>query len=88
VMAQDVRQALVYADRGEVDGAFVYRSDARLARQAAELFEVPAALHAPITYPMAQTDAGVKNPDAARFFVYLRSPEAKRILEKYGFEVP
>ncbi|NIQ96379.1 MAG: molybdate ABC transporter substrate-binding protein, partial [Desulfuromonadales bacterium] len=32
VMAKDVRQALVYAERGAADGAFVYRTDARLAR--------------------------------------------------------
>jgi molybdate transport system substrate-binding protein len=88
VMAQDVRQALVYVDRGEVDGAFVYRSDARLARQAVLLFEVPAELHSPITCPMALTVAGALNPEAAAFFDFLQSEGAKRVLEKHGFIVP
>ena len=47
VMAKDVRQALTYADRGETDGAFVYKTDALMATQAVILFEVPQELYAP-----------------------------------------
>lgn len=85
VMAQDVRQALLYADRGEVDGAFVYRTDALLARQAAILYEVPANLHDPISYPVGLTIAGEKNSAAKAFYDFLASPAAAKILEKYGF---
>lgn len=87
VLAQDARQALVYADRGEVDGAFVYATDARLAQQAVVLFEVAPELHSPITYPMGLTTVGARNPEAVEFFRYLQSDEAKKILEKYGFAV-
>lgn len=87
VTAEDVRQALLYADRGEVDGAFVYRTDALLAREAKILFEVPQNLHDPVTYPVALTIQGVKNPAAVAFYDYLKKPEAKRILKKYGFVV-
>jgi molybdate transport system substrate-binding protein len=87
VMTQDVRQALVHADRGEVDGAIVYRTDAALARSAAILFEIPEDLHTPATYPMAMTEAGAQNPEVQDFFAYLQSPEAKATLEKYGFVV-
>lgn len=41
IMAKDVRQALIYADRGETDGAFVYKTDAMLAVSAKILFEMP-----------------------------------------------
>ena len=34
VMAKDVRECLMYAERGEVDGAFVYKTDALQAKQA------------------------------------------------------
>ena len=44
-MAKDVRQALLYADRGEVDGAFVYQTDALLARNAEALLTVPKELY-------------------------------------------
>ncbi len=85
VFAQDVRQALIYADRGEVDGAFVYRTDARLARRARVLFEVPPSLHDPVTYPLGLTVEGAKNPAATSFRDYLKSNAAKEVLQTYGF---
>lgn len=86
VMAKDVRQALIYADRAEVDGAFVYRTDGLLAKNAVILFTVPADLHDRIAYPLGLTHAGTKNSDAKAFLAYLKSPEAIKILNKYGFE--
>jgi molybdate transport system substrate-binding protein len=85
VQTRDVRQALVYADRGEVDGAFVYKTDARLAQSAVILFEVPAERHAPIIYPMALTTTGAKKPEAVAFLAYLRSATARALLAKCGF---
>ena len=85
VMAQDVRQALLYADRGEVDGAFVYATDALLAGRAQVLFEVPENLHDPIIYPMVMTLAGATRPEVQQFFTWLAGPEATAFLLKYGF---
>jgi molybdate transport system substrate-binding protein len=85
VMAQDARQALVYADRGETDGAFVYKTDALLAKEAVILFAVPKEFHSPVTYPMALTDSGRANPEAMAFFAFLQSPQARAILSRYGF---
>jgi molybdate transport system substrate-binding protein len=85
VMAKDVRECLMYAERGEVDGAFVYRTDALQAKQAKILFTVPQELYPRVTYPMALTVAGVKNRGAAAFFAYLHSNDAKAVLVKYGF---
>jgi len=85
VMAQDVRQALVYAERGEVDGAFVYKTDALLAQQAVILFEVPQALYSAVTYPVGLTVAGTKNPAAVAFFDYLKTDVASDILLRFGF---
>lgn len=87
IMAKDVRQALVYADRGETDGAFVFRTDARLAREAVVLLEVPAALHDEVRYPMGMTATGAEKPEAVAFFAFLQSPAATRILQKHGFIV-
>ncbi len=87
VMAKDVRECLMYAERGEVDGAFVYRTDALQAKQAKILFTVPQELYPRVTYPMALTVAGSKNKEAAAFFAYLHSEDAKSVLTKYGFAI-
>lgn len=86
VMAKDVRQALLYADRKEVPLAFVYKSDALLAKNVKILYLVPPAFYDRVTYPMALTVTGVKNPSARLFYDFLAQPEVLKILEKYGFE--
>lgn len=86
VMAKDVRQALIYADRGEVDGAFVYKTDAMLARQAVILFEVPQGLHDRVTCPVALTVEGSGKRSARELMAYLTSESVRTIVEKFGFE--
>jgi molybdate transport system substrate-binding protein len=86
VMARDVRECLLYAERGEVDGAFVYKTDAEeMAKNAKILFAVPQSLYPRVTYPVGVTVAGSKKTQALSFFKYLQSPEAKAILSKHGF---
>lgn len=87
VMARDVRDALMYVERGEVDGAFVYRTDALRMKRAKLLFVVPSELYPRISYPMALTVTGGRNEEAAAFYRFLRSGEARTVLGKYGFEV-
>ena len=86
VMAKDVREALMYAERGEVDGAFVYLTDAQLAaRNTKVLFAVPQEYYPRVTYPMALTASGGKKPEAAALFRFLQSAEAGAVLTRYGF---
>ncbi len=87
VMGKDVRECLMYAELGEVDGAFVYRTDALQAKKAKILFTVPADLYSRVTYPMALTSAGTKNSEAKAFIDWLQGNDAKLILKKYGFEL-
>lgn len=88
VMAKDVRQALLYADRGEVDGAFVYKTDALLAERVVILFTVPAHMHDRIDYPAGLTLTGERNEAARAFHEFLAGGEALPILEKFGFSAP
>lgn len=88
VMAKDVRECLMYAERGEVAGAFVYQTDALVAKNARILFAVPQELYAAITYPRGLTLSGAKNGDARQFMQYLQGREAKEVLKKYGFAMP
>jgi len=88
VPAKDVRQALFYADRGEVDGAFVYRTDALLAKLVQIQFEVPQELYPRITYPAALMKSAAGKPEARDIFEYLFSPAAHQVFVKYGFVPP
>ena len=85
VMAKDVRQALTYADRGETDGAFVYKTDALLATQADILFEVPQNLYERVSYPIALTVDGAKKAEARAFYQFLTGPEGRVVFLKHGF---
>lgn len=87
VMAQNVRQALDYVARGEVDAGFVYGTDAAVAKDRVKaVLEVPLAV--PISYPIAVTTAGANKPEARGFLAYVLSPEAQAILARYGFHTP
>jgi molybdate transport system substrate-binding protein len=85
VMAKDVWECLTYAEMGEVDGSFIYRTDALQAKKAKILFVVHEKLHTRVVYPMALTVSGATNADAKAFFAWIQGGEAKSILKKYGF---
>lgn len=85
ILAKDVRQALLYADRGEVDAAFVYATDARLAGRAQVLFEVPQELYPPILYPLGLTVTGQDKPLATDFRDFLLGDAGRSIFAAYGF---
>jgi molybdate transport system substrate-binding protein len=87
VLTKDVRQALMYAERGEVNAAFVYRTDALLAKQAITLMEVPQELYPSVSYPAGLTSMGTANEEARGFMHYLGSSDAATIFSKYGFLV-
>ena len=87
VYATNVRQALDYVARGEVEAGFVYATDAAVQKDKVKVaFSVPT--ETPISYPIA-TVAGGPNADGARKFVdYVASPTGQAVLAKYGFQKP
>jgi molybdate transport system substrate-binding protein len=88
VMARDVRECVMYVERGEVEGAFAYRTDAQHASAKVKvLFDVPRDLYPGVTYPMGLTASGSGNKEAGAFFKFLQSGAARVVLLKYGFIV-
>jgi molybdate transport system substrate-binding protein len=87
ILAEDVRQALDYVARGEVDAGVVYSSDVRATGDRVRIVATaPADSHDPILYPIAVVRAS-GHQDAARAFIdAVMSDEGQRILEKYGLE--
>lgn len=86
VQGKDVTQVLTYVAAGEVDAGFVYKTDALTQKDKVEIVSVVEG-HDKVTYPYAIMKQGEKNEAAKNFFEYLKSDDAKRIFEDYGFKV-
>lgn len=85
VGTQDVRSALVLVERGECDAGIVYETDAMISDKVEIVAKFPASSHEPIVYPLGLVVGA--NANAAGFYKYLTSPQAKAIFNKYGFAV-
>ncbi|HEY4071685.1 MAG TPA: molybdate ABC transporter substrate-binding protein [Herbaspirillum sp.] len=87
VLAQNVRQALDYVSRGEVEAGFVFATDAAIMADKVKVaVRVPATT--PVTYPIAVTSGTKQATQAASFLAYVASPAGQEILAKYGFLKP
>ena len=85
--AQNVRQALDYVARGEVDVGFVYATDAALMPDKVTVaFTV--ATPKPVLYPVAPIAASPNLAAAQQFIAFLTAPAGQAVLAKYGFGKP
>lgn len=84
VPAENVRAALALAERGEVELAIVYASDAKASSGVEIAGQLPPESHPPIRYPLAVVAAS-DHADSAAFAAYLASEEAMAIFAEYGF---
>ena len=85
--AQNVRQALDYVARGEVDAGFVYATDAALMPDKVKVsFAVPTPT--PILYPIASIATSTNMDATKKFIEFVMSPTAQGVLAKYGFGKP
>jgi molybdate transport system substrate-binding protein len=89
ILAENVRQALDYVNRGEVDAGFVYTTDAATrAGTVKEAFRPAEDTYRPVIYPVAVV-AGTRQPAIAQAFVDLPvSREGQAVLAKLGFQPP
>jgi molybdate transport system substrate-binding protein len=85
--ANNVRQALDYVARAEVDASFVYATDAAsMPGKVKVAFVVPTAT--PILYPVAPIATSPNAELAQRFVQFLAAAPAQAVLGKYGFGKP
>lgn len=85
--ADNVRGALALAERGEVDFAVVYASDAAASDAVTVERVFDPASHPKIVYPLAVL-ASSSHPDAADLRAFLLSNETRAILLRHGFSAP
>ncbi|MBF0498656.1 MAG: molybdate ABC transporter substrate-binding protein [Candidatus Riflebacteria bacterium] len=90
VFCENVRQVLDYVIRGEVEGGFVYLTDAKTAKagDVKQAFAVPSEKHSPIIYGLGKISTS-KNPELTEKFVsFLTQPEAQEVFAAAGFILP
>jgi molybdate transport system substrate-binding protein len=80
----NVRQALDYVSRDEVDAGFVYASDAQLMQDKIKVAMQVTTL-TPIQYPTAPVIGSANKNLSVKFIQFLQSPLAQATLKKYGF---
>lgn len=79
----NVRAALALVARGETPLGVVYATDAAAEPGVSVLYEVPAPLSGPITYPAAALTA-----TGAPFLSLLDSAQARAVFARHGFRAP
>ena len=86
IFAENVRQALDYVARNEVDAGLVYSTDAMVrSKEVRVVMKLPDGSHQPVVYPIGVI-RGTKEEALSRAFVDLViSAEGQRILSQYGF---
>jgi molybdate transport system substrate-binding protein len=86
IFAENVRQALDYVARKEVDAGVVYATDAKLRINELEIAAVAdKSSHASITYSFANIKNSSDGKLAGEFMDFTLSKEGLKILGKYGF---
>lgn len=87
VFATNVRQALDYIARGEVEAGLVYQTDvASQADKVRAVMVVPTTT--PITYPLAVLKAAPNAAGARAFAEFIMSASGQAILARHGFGKP
>ncbi len=81
----DVRQALVFVERGDADAGIVYATDAALTDKVRVVYTFDREATEPIVYPLVLLNHGEVNPDAVAFFEYLQAADARAKFVVRGF---
>ncbi len=87
VFGENVRQALEYVSRGEVEAGFVYVTDAASrADRVRTAFRPPPDSYPRIVYPAAVIAASAHRAQAQAFIDLLLGPEGRSVLSRLGFQ--
>ncbi|WP_369799031.1 MULTISPECIES: molybdate ABC transporter substrate-binding protein [unclassified Methanosarcina] len=85
ILAEDVKQVLVYVERGEVDAGFVYMTDAKTAEPGTIKIIGSVPVSTPVSYPIAVVSSSEHKEEAQEFLDFVAGEEGQEILEEYGF---
>ncbi len=85
VLAEDVKQVLVYVERGEVDAGFVYMTDAKTSQPGTIKIVASVPVSTPVNYPIAVVSSSEHKEEAQEFLDFVTGEEGQKILKEHGF---
>jgi molybdate transport system substrate-binding protein len=85
VPAENVRAVLAAVESGNVEAAFIYKTDALVSRKVRVAVEIPKNDSPKISYPLAVLKSSEQPERAERFAQYLAGAAARDIFKKFGF---
>jgi molybdate transport system substrate-binding protein len=85
VPVQDVRATLASVESGNVDGGFVYKTDAALSKNVKIVYEAPLEKGPKIIYPVAIVKDSKRKEAARDFLDFLQSSSSKKLFQRFGF---
>jgi molybdate transport system substrate-binding protein len=85
VLAEDVKQVLVYVERGDVDAGFVYLTDAKTAQPGTIKIVTSVPVSTSISYPIAVVSSSTHKEKAQKFIDLVTGKDGQDILNTYGF---
>ncbi|MBZ0170298.1 Molybdate-binding periplasmic protein precursor [Candidatus Methylomirabilis lanthanidiphila] len=89
IFTENVRQALAYVVRGEVEAALVYATDAQSADRAVQVVAAaPEGSHPTVLYPIAVVKTSKQSPEARAFIDLALSEAGQQVLRAHGFLSP
>ena len=85
VLAEDVKQVLIYVERGDVDAGFVYITDAKTAQSGTIKIVTVVPVSTSIDYPLAVVSSSTHKEKAQKFIDFVTGKDGQDILNTYGF---
>jgi molybdate transport system substrate-binding protein len=86
VRGSDVRAALVFVERAEVDAGIVYATDAAESNRVEVVEAVDPASHDPVVYPLALLKRPAPSRGGQQLYAYLQSEQAAGVFQRHGFQ--
>lgn len=86
VRGASIGQAFGFVQSGAADLGFVALSQV-IGEKGGSRWLVPDALHAPIEQDAVLLKPGAEDPAARAFLAYMKGPEARAVIRRYGYEV-
>lgn len=87
VQGSSIAQTFQFVQTGAAEIGFVALSQV-INRPDGSRWIVPATLHSPIDQQAVLLKTGANNPAAKAFMTFLKSPTARAIIRRYGYETP